>query len=303
VAAEAVPPGLEAALERIASVARPIGPLRHVDTGFFSLVYETGSNWIIRVARTEAAAERHLREARFLPWIARQIDVAVPGPCIVLPPREGMVFGGVAYPRLPGAIVSPGQHPWDGLLFAREMASFLAGLHSLDVNAAGEHGLSFPPPRAEQFASLRSSCEAALLTRVSAAEWHAVHRWWDAFLADERMDRFQPVVVHGDTWWGNVLQERGRVTAVLDWEHARIDDPAHDLCGQGHAGREFMQDVIRRYCAMTGEDESTLTHRARSYAAMREFYGIQWSAQMDDEEEMADSIRKLRAGPILAGIR
>jgi aminoglycoside phosphotransferase (APT) family kinase protein len=297
------PAGLEQALQRIASIPRPLGPLRHVDTGFFSVVYETGSGWIIRVARTEGAGERHLREARTLPWLAPLLDVAVPGPCVLLPPVEPMPFGGIAYPRLAGSVAGPGDPCWEGGRFGEEMTAFLVNLHSLDVRGASEHGLSVPPPRAERFASLRSDSEAALGARVTAAECRAVHRWWEVFLADDCMDHFEPAVVHGDTWWGNVLQERGRITAVLDWEHARIDDPAHDLCGQAHAGADFMNAVIRRYCAVTGADEQALAHRAASFAAMREFYAIQWSAQMHDEEEMADSIRKLRAGPILADAR
>jgi aminoglycoside phosphotransferase (APT) family kinase protein len=126
-----------------------------------------------------------------------------------------------------------------------------------------------------------------------------VERWWDAFFADERMDRFRPVVIHGDAWWGNVLQHRGHLTAVLDWEHARIDDPAHDLCGQAHAGEEFMTRTVDVYCGLTGEDQPELLHRARQFAAMREFYGIQWSARMGDEQEMSESIEKLRRGPVL----
>jgi hypothetical protein len=90
---------------------------------------------------------------------------------------------------------------------------------------------------------------------------------------------------------------------VLDWEHARIDDPAHDLCGQAHAGTTFMQEVIRLYSAMTGEDEGELAHRATWLAAMREFYGVQWSERMGDEAEMAESVAKLRAGPVLEGTR
>lgn len=37
------------------------------------------------------------------------------------------------------------------------------------------------------------------------------------------------VLLHGDFWPGNVLWEAGKLTAVLDWEDARVGDPLLDL--------------------------------------------------------------------------
>jgi aminoglycoside phosphotransferase (APT) family kinase protein len=38
-----------------------------------------------------------------------------------------------------------------------------------------------------------------------------------------------PALVHGDYWPGNVLWHRGRLSGVVDWEDARLGDPARDV--------------------------------------------------------------------------
>ncbi len=43
--------------------------------------------------------------------------------------------------------------------------------------------------------------------------------------------RQQPVLLHGDFWPGNLLWQRGRLVAVLDWEDAAVGDPMSDVAG------------------------------------------------------------------------
>jgi aminoglycoside phosphotransferase (APT) family kinase protein len=46
-----------------------------------------------------------------------------------------------------------------------------------------------------------------------------------------RQPRPRPaVLVHGDYHFGNMLFERGRVVAVVDWEIAQLGQPLLDLC-------------------------------------------------------------------------
>ena len=38
-----------------------------------------------------------------------------------------------------------------------------------------------------------------------------------------------PVLVHGDYWSGNMLWEKGQLTAILDWENVAFGDPGFDI--------------------------------------------------------------------------
>ena len=49
-------------------------------------------------------------------------------------------------------------------------------------------------------------------------------------LAEQQPHPRPPVLVHGDYHFGNMLFERGRVAAVVDWEIAQLGQPLLDLC-------------------------------------------------------------------------
>lgn len=51
-------------------------------------------------------------------------------------------------------------------------------------------------------------------------------------LLRSRCDSIQPLpptLVHNDYWGGNTIWNRGRLTGVIDWTHARIGDPRNDV--------------------------------------------------------------------------
>jgi aminoglycoside phosphotransferase (APT) family kinase protein len=45
----------------------------------------------------------------------------------------------------------------------------------------------------------------------------------------DRIVPLAPVLIHNDYWSGNTIWNRGRLTGVIDWTHARLGDPRHDL--------------------------------------------------------------------------
>jgi len=49
-------------------------------------------------------------------------------------------------------------------------------------------------------------------------------------LAEHQPHPRPPVLVHGDYHFGNMVFERGRVAAVVDWEIAQLGQPLLDLC-------------------------------------------------------------------------
>jgi aminoglycoside phosphotransferase (APT) family kinase protein len=49
-------------------------------------------------------------------------------------------------------------------------------------------------------------------------------------LAERQPQSRAPVLVHGDYHFGNMLFDRGRVAAVVDWEIAQLGQPLLDLC-------------------------------------------------------------------------
>jgi aminoglycoside phosphotransferase (APT) family kinase protein len=132
-------------------------------------------------------------------------------------------------------------------------------------------------------------------------EYLKVARWWDDFLADKRMRNGHPSLRHGDFWHGNILVDpsSGRLTGVIDWEKAAIADPAEDLATLRHLTGGLADSVLRAYQKESGVVHPDLVYRTDRYWELREFGGVLGAVEMNDQAEFAESIQKLRQGPIL----
>jgi aminoglycoside phosphotransferase (APT) family kinase protein len=136
---------------------------------------------------------------------------------------------------------------------------------------------------------------------LRADEYDCARAWWDELLADRAMLTFEPAVRHGDPWFGNLLTDAaGTLTGVVDWHGVAVADPAWDFAAQQYLGAGFFEHVLEHYASARGDDPA-LRYRAARLAELREFGGIRLAVAVDDDAELADAVRKLRAGPILRG--
>jgi aminoglycoside 2''-phosphotransferase len=270
-----------------------VRPLVLLDTGFGSVAVETADGVIFRVARHAGAAEGHALEARLLPLLRRRLPVAVPDPRWRVEPDAAFPFGAIGYRRLAGEPLTPALAEANRDAIAADLGRFLVSLHGLSREA----GLPERDRVRDSFPRLCRDVLPVLRERLSAAEYDAMRRWARDFGADEEVDRFAPALRHGDLWYGNVLVDDAgtRVVGVVDWENAALGDPAADLARQLHLGEAFLEAVLGAY----GEVDDALRHRIRRRWELLEFAGIRTAAALDDEDELAETVEKLRAGPIL----
>jgi aminoglycoside phosphotransferase (APT) family kinase protein len=146
---------------------------------------------------------------------------------------------------------------------------------------------------------LRKDTELALPGRMTRSEIERISRWWDQFLADQRMQEYQPAIRHGDLWYGNLLiRPDGAISAVLDWEVVAIADPAQDLALTRYLGPSFTQAVLDAYRGRGGTYDREIQYRIERHWELRELTGIPLAVSVGDEDELSECISKLRAGPI-----
>jgi aminoglycoside phosphotransferase (APT) family kinase protein len=136
---------------------------------------------------------------------------------------------------------------------AREFVAALAALHRMDVR-----GLALPG---------RADASIAACVREELATWRAMYDETGQAdpLIELALDWLQarvpeppgrPALVHGDAGPGNFLFDKGRLTALLDWELAHLGDPMEDLAW--FSMRSVMEPVpdfparIRDYEAAAG---------------------------------------------------
>jgi aminoglycoside phosphotransferase (APT) family kinase protein len=240
---------------------------------------------VLRTARHARAAKGHAREPRLLPQLRGRLPVAVPDPRWRAEPGELFPFGVIGYRKLDGERLAPEDA--DEAL-ADDVAAFIARLHAIDdVDAPSYH--------AEPLQELHDVTTDVLRRSLPPDEFDRLTTWWDELRADERFRAFDPRLRHGDLWYENLLVAEGRLVGVIDWGTAEYGDPAEDFDALRHVGDDFAEAVLAAY----PHADADLRHRVDRHWQLRELWGILLARELGDEDELADAVRKLRAGPVL----
>jgi aminoglycoside phosphotransferase (APT) family kinase protein len=153
--------------------------------------------------------------------IAAAFAAGLPVPEVLAGPDTA---GGLVMRRIEGEtiarrILRDGEYaPARGVL-AEQCGRFLAGLHALDLDAAGLADLARPDPL--------KLCRANLeLVGEASPTFELAFRWLDA---NRPAPPDREVVVHGDFRLGNLIVGPEGLRAVLDWELVHAGDPVEDL--------------------------------------------------------------------------
>jgi aminoglycoside phosphotransferase (APT) family kinase protein len=201
-------------------------PLRPVETdGWDNATFRLGDGMSVRVPSSELYVEQVEKEHRWLPVLARRLPLPIPEPLAMGSPGLGFTrpwsvnrwIDGV--PVLTAGVADMPQ-------FAADLADFLSALYRIDPAGGplpGTHNFMrgappgfYDPATREALRALRGHIDTGLAAEV-----------WEAAL-DSVFDG-PPVWFHGDAQPGNLLlDERGRLSAVIDFGTAGIGDPACD---------------------------------------------------------------------------
>ena len=277
----------------------PVAPLTVLGKGFRSLVVETPARIVIRVGLSRDALDGYRLERRVLPFLHDCLDAPIPDRGWFAAPQDGLPFGAHAYPKLDGDTPAFETNAPESL--ARDMGRFMAQLHAIPVDQAQRAGIPVVDSRTRLIGG-RDVVVPLLGKRLNAGEFKRVLAWWEAFVIDPRMHCDQFAVCHHDLWHDNLLMDAdGRLSGILDWSHVKIGDPAHDFSAPRYFGGEFMTHLHDAYREAGGRFDYESVHRSQRFWEGREFGGIAWAIEHDDDEELAAGVAKLRRGPLLSG--
>lgn len=276
-----------------------LSPLALLGEGFGSLVVETAGGLVFRVARLPEAGEGYAREAQALPRLKAYLPVAIPEPQCFLPSSSAFPYGVIGYRKLPGEPLDfAAAHGSAAGVLAEQLGRVLRALHHAPLDAA------LPAQSGQQlrdgWQQVRDESLPALREVLSTAEYQTVTRWWEEFLADETMLDYPAVVTHGDFWFGNILAENSDVVGLLDFQEVGVDDPARDFIPLLYSGEGWLRRVMAAYRRAGGRFDGGFEHRLWHLWALREFGGAAYAVRYDDCEELADSVEKIRKGPLLS---
>jgi len=288
------------ALQSVFPDAGPVAALAVLGEGFGSLVVETPTGSVFRIARTPESGARYAREFQLLPLLRPYLPVAIPAPRWYLPASEIFPYGVIGYHRLPGRpldsddLRDPALHS----AYAEQMALILAQLHRVPAQPFGLEDQW--PHLYRSWLGQRDMAMPELKARLTGEEFRRVESWWEQFLVDDRLRTYSPAVIHGDFWFGNLLIEGNRITGLLDFENLALGDPVADFVPLLYLGEGWMRRVLAAYRQAGGIIDAGFDHRLEQLWAVREFSGLAYAVTYRDREEFEDGLIKLRRGPILS---
>lgn len=193
--------------------------------GTDNAIFRLGENLCVRMPRIHWAEAQVRKEHEWLPRLAPHLPISIPVPVAKGQPEREYPYYWSVYKWLRGENLSIDRLP-DPCQTAIELAEFIIALQQIDTTGgpiAAEHNL--------RGVSLKTR---AKLTRESIAILkneldldRALAVWEEGLQAAEWSNK--SVWFHGDLLIGNLLFDRGRLSAVIDFGGLGVGDPACDL--------------------------------------------------------------------------
>ncbi|OKI65594.1 aminoglycoside phosphotransferase family protein [Micromonospora sp. CB01531] len=250
-------------------VGLPVAPLADALEGTDHVLFRIGDELVARMPKIAGAVDQADSDARWLPWLASHLPVRIPVPLHVGEPGAGYPWRWTVVPWVVGN--TPPRLGCGDVLLARDVAAFVRALHR--VEPAG--GPLKPP--GTRGSALRHADEAVRRVLPRLAEHDdgfdvtAAEAAWDVCLAAPVWDR-DPVWIHGDLQPGNLITDRGRLAAVIDFGALGLGDPAPDVAP---ALWTFTGTARETYREAIGYDDATW-RRACGWALAPSLTGLDY---------------------------
>jgi aminoglycoside phosphotransferase (APT) family kinase protein len=233
-------------------------PALKVTDGWDNAVWRLGDVLAIRITRRAVAVDLHRHEQRWLGVLAPGLPLPVPAPVIVGVPTARFPWPWSVVPWFEGDVAAlapplPGE--------TRALGEFLAALH---VPAPDD--VAPNPARGGPLASRRESVTRWAGNPLTSGDEALIAEAVDLFNAGLlTATATERVWIHGDLHPRNVLVNRGRLAAVLDWGDMTAGDAATDLAALWWL---FDLDGHGEFWSAYPRVSPALWHRARAWAAL-----------------------------------
>ncbi|MFC4802934.1 phosphotransferase [Neobacillus sp. GCM10023253] len=224
----------EEAIELIENQFPQLKPVRIqvLGEGYDNSVFLVNEQFVFRFPRREIAVKLLQVENRLLPVVAPMLSIPVPDPIFLGMPEGGFLWPFSGYKLLGGKTLSS-LTPEQRMLSVEPLAQFLKTLHAFPINKAEKLGVPYDELGRTDILKRKPMLEANIEKAVDLGliGGHELGRL-QLFLStvEKPFEHDSKSLVHGDFHIRNMLvDDSGRVSAVIDWGDAHIGSPAIDL--------------------------------------------------------------------------
>lgn len=226
------------------------------EVGTDHTLHRLGDDLVARLPRIDWALDQTESDATWLPVLAPYLPLPIPVPVALGQPGEGYPWPWSVVPWLPGE--TPNGTNMDQEQAAVDLADFVTALHAVDT-AGGP--VSTGLARGVPLTARDESTRAAIAELGPRIDVRRVEDAWERALAAGAWTA-PGVWIHGDLQAGNLLVQRRRLCAVIDFGGLGVGDPAPDLAP---AWSLFDAPARETYRRELGYDDDTW-ERGRGWA-------------------------------------
>ena len=190
------------------------------------MIFRLGDAMMVRLPRKASAAEPIGKECQWLPTLAPHLPLPIPVPLAKGEPGEGYPFHWSICPWIDGENATL-ERLHDPNRAAQTLAAFISTLQKIEVDKTVTPD-TLHASRGVPLATRDAATRAAIATLDGMIDTQAALAVWDHALSAPVWDR-APVWIHGDLHSGNLLENDGDLSAVIDFGCLTAGDPAGDL--------------------------------------------------------------------------
>lgn len=210
-------------------------------SGWDNRTFHLGHDMVIRMPSAAEYAGQVEKEHTWLPVLASKLPLPITVPLVLGNPAEDYPWHWSINRWLKGE--SAATAPVTDLpAFASDLAKFLAALERIDATGgplAGAHSFH----RGGHLDVYDSETREAIEALKGTVDVHTARQIWETALST--VWQGSPVWIHGDVSVGNLLVNKGKLSAVIDFGQLAVGDPACDLAIAWTFFKGKSRDVFR----------------------------------------------------------
>lgn len=262
-----------------------------IDQGQNSYVAAINNEFIFKFPRYKQVIEELKKEKIFLQKINSYITLDIPLPYFSSfeSNEVGSVF--IGYKMIEGVPLErellyklKNKHE-----VAAQIAEFLKELHGLPAGSLNG-GVVEKRNGHEYWSNMLVKIKENIFPHIRKDAKEHIYNTFHRFLDDRENFRYEPVIVHGDLGSSNIIfdTEKGRVSGIIDFGQASVDDPAIDIasliCPMGY-GEDFIELILNIY-----PQAESLIPRARFYVSTFAIQEALFGVETGDKEAFYSGI-------------
>jgi aminoglycoside 2''-phosphotransferase len=254
----------------------------HTNEGQFNEILFINDDLIFRFPRYEESINDFFREIEVLQKLKGNVSLPIPQPTYVSSGTRSVGKAFMGYPLLPGKplfrdVLNAMADKAILESLASQLAEFLHGLHHLSAEALG---LNMPVNDAlAESRRCYSDVQEYLFPRMRLEARATVAKHFEDYFKNPMLHEYEPALIHGDFGGSNILFSRDRVTGIIDFSFASLDDPARDIAALSTYGEAFFARICHYYPSI-----ESLLERAKFYRGTFALYEALHGLRNHDKE-------------------